>query len=78
MSVISGIVTKNGRPVKNAKIAVGMGGIIGYISHSVFTDDNGRFLLQWDGTGDAAIVYCEGREVLKNVKNGSNNVHIAL
>ena len=78
MSVISGIVTRNGRPIKNARVAAQMEGLVGYITNPVFTDDSGRFLLQWDGTGNAVIVFCEGREVLRNVKNGSNNVHIAL
>ena len=40
------------------------------------TDSQGRFLVTWDGDSDASVVYCDGREVARNVRNGTNNLHI--
>jgi len=79
MGVISGIVTKNGYPVKGARVSASVGGLFdGGVTKDVYTDDQGRFTLQWSSNTDAHKVFCNGSEVQRDVRNGRDNVHIAL
>jgi len=79
MGVISGIVTKNGYPARGVKVSAAVGGLLagGHTKEAV-TDHEGRFLLQWSSNTDAEKIFCDGREVMRDVKNGRNNVHISL
>ena len=78
MGVISGIVTySNGQPSTMSWVSASVGGIFsGGVTDRVRTDSNGRFMLTWSGDGSANVVYCDGREVAKNVPSGTNNLHI--
>ncbi|HOS44822.1 MAG TPA: hypothetical protein PK794_14135 [Armatimonadota bacterium] len=79
MGVISGIVTKGGSPVSGARVCASVGGLFsGGVTDEVRTDFQGRFTLQWSSATDAEKIFCEGRQVMGTVKNGTNNVHIAL
>jgi hypothetical protein len=78
MGVISGIVTRNGYPVQGARIGAYFSGLSGGVTDGVYSDSDGRFTLQWRGDGTIDILYCNGQEKLKNVRNGRNDVHIAL
>lgn len=78
MGVISGIVTySNGQPSTMSQVSAKVGGLFaGGVTDRVRTDSQGRFTVTWSGDGAAEIVYCDGREVAKNVRNGTNNLHI--
>lgn len=78
MGVISGIVTySNGQPSTMSWVSASVGGVFsGGVTDRVKTDSNGRFMLTWSGDGPAHVVYCDGREVAKNVSSGTNNLHI--
>ncbi|MHB9130474.1 MAG: DUF6795 domain-containing protein [Armatimonadota bacterium] len=79
MGVISGIVTKNGYPIKGARVSASVGGTFdGGVTKDVYTDDQGRFVLQWGSDTDAHKIFCYGSEVMRDVRNGCDNVHIAL
>lgn len=80
MGVISGIVTySNGQPSTMSQVSAQVGGLFaGGVTKSVRTDSQGRFTLIWTGNGPAEIVYCDGREVAKSVRNGTNNLHISI
>ena len=78
MGVISGIVTyANGQPSTISQVSAKVGGLFsGGVTQRVRTDSQGRFAVTWNGDGAAEIVYCDGREVAKNVRSGTNTLHI--
>ena len=78
MGIISGIVTySNGQPSTMSEVSAAVGGMFsGGVTDRVRTDSQGRFTIQWSGDSPANTVYCDGREVAKNVSNGTNNLHI--
>lgn len=78
MGVISGIVTySDGQPSTISYVSAKVGGLFaGAVTERVRTDSLGRFTLSWDGDGSAEIVYCDGFEVAKNIRNGTSNLHI--
>ena len=77
MGAISGIVTySNGQASTQSWVSAAVGGTFsGGVTERVGTDSQGRFLLSWDGDSPANTVYCDGREVAKNVRNGTNTLH---
>src|ERR671923_198086 len=77
MGVISGIITyPDGRPYSRARIRASVGGTFsGGVTPEVYSDDNGRFVLTWSSDGPAHVVYVNGQEVAKDVRNGSNTLH---
>jgi hypothetical protein len=76
MGAISGIVTyENGQPSTMSYVSAAVGGLTGGVTPKVRTDSQGRFLLTWNGDCGADVVYCDGREVARNVRNGTNNLH---
>ncbi|MHB1460679.1 MAG: hypothetical protein ACYC1M_05295 [Armatimonadota bacterium] len=78
MGVISGIVTyANGQPSTMSYVSAKVGGLFaGGVTARVRTDSHGRFTLTWSGNDSAEIVFCDGYEVAKNIRNGTNNLHI--
>lgn len=77
MGVISGIVTyPNGQPSTMSYVSAAVGGLTGGVTQRVRTDSQGRFLLTWTGDCGADVVYCDGTEVARNVRNGTNNLHL--
>lgn len=77
MGVISGIVTySNGQPSTLSYVSAAVGGLTGGVTGKVRTDGQGRFMLTWTGDCGADAVYCDGYEVARNVRNGTNNLHI--
>lgn len=78
MGVISGIVTHaNGQPSTMSYISAAVGGATGGVTPKVRTDSQGRFMLSWSGDCGADVVYCDGQEVARNVRNGTSNLHFA-
>lgn len=76
MGVISGIVTyPNGQPSTMSYVSAAVGGFTGGVTGKVRTDAGGRFTLTWSDSCGADVVYCDGREVAKNVPNGTNTLH---
>lgn len=76
MGVISGIVTyDNGQPSGMSYVSAAVGGWTGGVTQRVRTDTRGRFMLSWNADCGADVVYCDGREVARNVGNGTNNLH---
>lgn len=77
MDVVSGIVTfAHGTPSTQSWVSAAVGGTFsGGVANRVRTDSQGRFLLAWDGDSSASEVYCDGRTVAKNVRNGTNDLH---
>lgn len=76
MGVISGIVTyQDGRPSTMVYVSAAVGGITGGVTDRVRTDSQGRFTITWAGDGGADVVYLQGQEVARNVRNGTNNLH---
>lgn len=77
MGVISGIVTfEDGTPSTQSWVSAAVGGTFsGGVTNRVGTDRQGRFMLTWDGDSHASEVYCDGRTVARNVRNGTNNLH---
>lgn len=80
MGVISGIVTyPDGQPSTMSYVSAHVGGAIGGgVTGRVRTDSQGRFLLTWSGDGPASELYCDGREVARNVSSGTSGLHIVL
>lgn len=76
MGVISGIVTyATGQPSTMSYVSAAVGGMTGGVTSKVRTDSQGRFSLTWTGDCGADAVYVDGREVARNVRNGTNNLH---
>jgi hypothetical protein len=76
MAVISGIVTySNGQPSTMSYVSAAVGGMTGGVTPPVRTDSQGRFMLTWSGDRQADVVYLDGQEVARNVRNGTNNLH---
>jgi len=79
MGVISGIVTyANGQPSTMSWVSASVGGLLGGVTERARTDSSGHFLLTWSADCQADIVYCDGSEVARNVRNGTNNLHITI
>ncbi len=80
MGVISGVVTyPNGQPSTMSYVSAHVGGAFGGgMTEKVKTDLQGRFMLTWTGDGPANVVYCDEREVARNIRSGTNNLHIVL
>jgi hypothetical protein len=79
MGVISGMVTyRNGQASTMSYVSAAVGGMLGGVTNKVKSDSQGRFMLTWSGDGQADIVYCDGREVARNVRSGTNNLHIVI
>jgi hypothetical protein len=75
VGVVSGIVTKNGRPVENAKVSVS---VHFGTTDDVRTDRDGRFTVTWGGNWNVEKLFVNGYCVARDLINGSNNVHVAL
>lgn len=76
MGVISGIVTySNGQPSTMSYVSAAVGGMTGGVTGRVRTDSQGRFTLTWSADCGADVVYLDGQEVARNVRNGSNSLH---
>lgn len=76
MGVISGMVTHpNGQAATMAYVSAAVGGFTGGVTPRVRTDSQGRFMLSWNGDCQADVVYLDGQEVARNVRNGTNNLH---
>lgn len=77
MGVISGVVTySNGQPSTMSYVSAYFSGLSGGVTEKVKTDSQGRFMLTFSGDQVADIVYCDGRESARNVRSGTNNLHI--
>ena len=77
MGVISGIVTyANGQPSTMSYVSAYFSGLSGGVTDKVRTDSQGRFMLTYSGDQAADIVYCDGREAAKNVRSGTNSLHL--
>jgi hypothetical protein len=77
MGVISGMVTySNGQPSGMSYVSAYFSGLSGGVTNKVQTDSQGRFMLTYTGDQAADIIYCDGREAAKNVRSGTNNLHI--
>jgi hypothetical protein len=78
MGLISGVVTyRDGQPSTLSQISAAVGGRGGR-TLVVRTDCQGRFVLRWEGDGDADALYCDGKEVARNVRDGTETVHIVI
>ena len=75
MGIVSGVVTySSGQAKPGAKVEVSVGGINGGFAECR-TDSQGRFLCQWNGNAPARKIFCEGREVARDIESGSSNLH---
>jgi hypothetical protein len=80
MGVISGVVTyKSGQPAKGAKVSASVGGLFaGGVTQPVYTDESGKFLLTWSSESAAEVVYINGQEKARSVRNGTNTLHLHI
>lgn len=79
MGLISGIVTyKDGQPSTLSLICAAVGGAKGGVTSKVRTDAQGRFVLRWTGEYGADVVYCDGKVVARDVRNGTETLHIVI
>lgn len=77
MGVISGMVTySNGQPCTTASVSAYFSGLSGGVSNKVRTDSQGRFMLTYTGDQPADIIYCDGQEAARNVRSGTNTLHL--
>lgn len=78
MGLISGVVTyRDGQPSTLSQISAAVGSCGGR-TPVVRTDCQGRFVLRWEGNGDADALYCDDKEVARNVRDGTETVHIVI
>jgi len=79
MGSISGVVTYlDGQPSTLSCVSAAIGGMPGRVTPPVRTDSQGRFTLTWDGECGAAAVYCDHREVARDVPSGTSTLHIVI
>jgi len=74
MGVVSGIVTyPDGSKARGVRVSgsVHFGGM----TQTVYTDQDGRFVLEWSGDNSLAAIYVEGNVAQREVRNGSQ-VHL--
>ena len=77
MGTISGIVTHaNGQPNTMAYVSAAVGGVTSGVPPGAKTDSRGRFTLSWSGDADADVVFVDGVEAARGIKNGASNLHL--
>ena len=72
MPVCSGIVThSDGSAARGVRVCGSVGGFFGGMTETVYTDRDGRFVLQWDTDSGLDKLYVDGRCVERGVRKGA-------
>lgn len=78
MGVCSGVVTyRSGQTASGVRVRGSVAGFGAGMTREVHTDRDGRFVLEWSSDAGLEVLYVDGRDVERNVRNGAR-VHATL